>query len=75
MPKTRNLDLPCARANVCHSQVGAADGNFWVDIVAEDLAPQGVHQVDTYFLLAPLILVSEMGTTHRLLSRKSRVNT
>lgn len=50
-PSPQNQDpgtwhLPRARADVCHSQVGAVGGDLGVDVVAKDLGPQGMHQIN-----------------------------
>lgn len=47
-----DLILPRACADVCHSQVGAIGGDLGVDGVAEDLAPQGMHQIDAMIWLS-----------------------
>lgn len=43
-----SLDSPRARADVSHSQVRVVGGDLWVDGVAEDLGPQGMHQIDAW---------------------------
>lgn len=71
-----DLSLPGACADVCHSQVGAIGGDLGVDGVAEDLAPQRMHQIYAGIWISNSgSLLSQGGTTYRLLSRKSRVNT